>query len=39
MGLQAAGMIVPNRARLTAAVEKISEARQALAQYLPAGRY
>jgi len=39
MGLQAAGMIVPNRARLTAAIEKIREAREALAEYLPAGGY
>jgi hypothetical protein len=39
VGLKSAGMIVPNQARLKAAVEKISEARKALAEYLPAGGY
>jgi hypothetical protein len=32
-------MIVPNQARLTAAVEKITQARRALAEYLPADDY
>jgi hypothetical protein len=39
VGLKNVGMIVPNQARLTAAVEKIREARKALAQYLPEGDY
>lgn len=39
VGLKSAGMIVPNQARLKAAVQKIREARKALAEYLPAGGY
>jgi hypothetical protein len=39
VGLKNVGMIVPNQARLTAAVEKITQARRALAEYLPADDY
>jgi hypothetical protein len=39
VGLKNVGMIVPNQARLTAALEKIKDARRALAEYLPAGGY
>ena len=39
VGLKNVGMIVPNQARIKAAVEKIGEARKALAEYLPAGGY
>jgi hypothetical protein len=39
VGLKNVGMIVPNQARLTAALEKIKEARKVLAEYLPEGGY
>jgi len=39
VGLKNVGMIVPNQALLTAAVQKIREARTALEEYLPAGGY
>lgn len=39
VGLQSAGMIAPDRARMAAAVEKIRVARKVLAEYLPAGGY
>ena len=39
VGLKNVGMIVPNQARLTAAVGKMKQARGALAEYLPPGGY